>query len=122
MSRIRKTPDQNVEPLKKRGEFRFPDRGERVFVPSFKTMGTVIEICPRINAGDTAASAIFYLVEMDVTRTPNRFLQEDVVRFEDRSLFLAEELEFGELLEASNRELSSGEPARLPAAKQKPDE
>lgn len=104
MSRRKKQYDDDDIPM---GKW-FPDKGDRVFVPSFNTMGTVIEICPHLRAGEVVAREIYYLVEMDevlrgiadlsqgrvitgrgVNTTPSDYVKRETGI---RSLFTAEEL------------------------------
>lgn len=110
MSRRRKRDNDDDTPM---GQW-FPDKGDRVFVPSFNSMGTVIEICPDLRAGEAVAREIYYLVELDevlrgiadpsqgmvitgrgVNTTPSGYVKRETGI---RSLFTAEQLINGKLV------------------------
>lgn len=70
----------------------YPDRGERVFVPSFECMGTVLEICPLIRPRQVAAEVIYYFVELDDGRYFNGTLGRWIEAENTRTLLTAEQL------------------------------
>ncbi len=87
-----------------------PDKGDRIFAPLFDSMGTVLEICPRLIPREVVAERIFYLVELDHIRLRGSASGLWREYKNDRTLLLREEMLPESCSWVQNR-LSSSSPA-----------
>lgn len=85
-SRRNKTPDGSIPDW-------YPDIGDRVYVPSFNSLGTVLEICPRLLPFEVLPEEIYYLVQLDEGGYHNQALRRFVRRQNEKTLLTIAELQ-----------------------------